>query len=215
VSPDNCEFELPDPGDPTTPFPFEPPSADWPEPLPRDLSDFRRWCERRVTDLRRLPLSLGLDASIFGGKAAHDAWLFATSFGIQVPKPPGLMAPRAALEFLAVCMGRCAEQIGPVFPDLTQGSPQAAKPQRVVERTDATDEDTTIPSEQRTRPLGIAEAARLMGYKGARKKAGQSLRLAMDVGAVKYVKLTRQNYIFDRRDFPAEAHPKLAPTGPK
>jgi len=77
------------------------------------------------------------------------------------------------------------------------------------------DEGSAIPPEQRTRPLGIAEAARLMGHKGARKKAGESLRRAMDGGAVKFVRLTRQSYIFDRREFPAKAHPKLDPTGPK
>jgi hypothetical protein len=122
---DESEFiELPDPGDPTTPFPFELPSADWPETLPHDLSEFRRWCERRVLDLRRLPPSLGFDATVFAGKAAHDAWLFATSFGLEVPKPPGLMAPRAALEFLAVCVGRCAEQLGPIIPTSPPGSPR-------------------------------------------------------------------------------------------
>ena len=121
------EIELPDPDDPTTPFPFELPSADW-EFLPRDLSDFRRWCEHRVIDLRRLPASLGFDATVFGGKAAHDAWLFATSFGIQVPMPPRFLAPHSALEFLAVCLGRCAEKIGPVIPASPPKPPQQAKP---------------------------------------------------------------------------------------
>jgi hypothetical protein len=76
------------------------------------------------------------------------------------------------------------------------------------------DEGSAIPPEHRTRPLGIAEAARLMGHTGRGRKAGELLRRAMDGGAVKYVKFTRQSYIFDRRDFPAKAHPKLDPTGP-
>jgi hypothetical protein len=75
------------------------------------------------------------------------------------------------------------------------------------------DDDTTIPAERRTRPLGIAEAARLMGFKS--KKAGEVLRRSMDDGAVKYKRLTRQSYVFDRDAFPAAAHPKLTPTDPK
>jgi hypothetical protein len=72
---------------------------------------------------------------------------------------------------------------------------------------------TTIPPDRRTRPLGIAEAARLMGYKG--KKCGDALRRAMTAGAVRFMRLTRQSYVFDRADFPFASQAKLTPTHPK
>jgi hypothetical protein len=73
-----------------------------------------------------------------------------------------------------------------------------------------------IPAEDRTRPLGIGEAARLMGYARGRsaKDAGKMLRAAIDDGAICCEKLGRQQYIFSRRDFPKAVWPKLAPTGP-
>jgi hypothetical protein len=85
---------------------------------------------------------------------------------------------------------------------------------RGQDATDLDDEDTSIPPERRTRPLGIAEAARLMGYGGGRK-AGEKLRKAMGHGAVQFKKLTRQSYVFDLNDFPQASHAKVTPTHPK
>jgi hypothetical protein len=79
-------------------------------------------------------------------------------------------------------------------------------------RSQQESEDTPqkIPLDRRTRPLGLAEAARLMGYEKGRK-AGAVLRRAMDAGAVAYEQLTRQSFIFDRNDFPPEAQRQLGP----
>jgi hypothetical protein len=71
-----------------------------------------------------------------------------------------------------------------------------------------------IPPECRTVPLSLKQAARLMGY-GRRREAQKRLRAAMDTGAVRYERLTRQQYVFDRNDFPAEAWGQVVPSGPK
>jgi hypothetical protein len=71
-----------------------------------------------------------------------------------------------------------------------------------------------IPPARRTRPLSISEAARLMGYRGNKKQAGKKLKRAMKAGAVASEMLSRQQFIFDRSDFPEEAQPRVAPTGP-
>jgi hypothetical protein len=68
-----------------------------------------------------------------------------------------------------------------------------------------------IPPKNRTRPLSLKEAARWMGY-GRDNKAVKKLRAAMDTGAVAYEKLTRQQYIFSRKDFPRENWPQVTPT---
>jgi hypothetical protein len=75
-------------------------------------------------------------------------------------------------------------------------------------------EQRPIPGPQRTRPLAMAEAARLMGYSGNSKQRVKQLRQAMNAGLVRFEKLTRQAYVFDRRRFPAESRAKLTPTRP-
>jgi hypothetical protein len=75
-----------------------------------------------------------------------------------------------------------------------------------------------IPPEKRTRPLGMQEAAQLMGYtrlpnEGRRpiKKAVAMLRAAMNDCCVDYEKRTRKQYIFNRDDFPKEAQDRIRP----
>jgi hypothetical protein len=70
-----------------------------------------------------------------------------------------------------------------------------------------------ISSKLRTRPLGLQEAALLMGHKGPR--AHKLLRAAMNDGAVVYEQWTRQQFIFDRRLFPDESLCKVVPTESK
>jgi hypothetical protein len=67
----------------------------------------------------------------------------------------------------------------------------------------------TIPPERRTIPLTLKEAARLMGYEG--EKAAEQLRAAMKAMAVGYKRLTRQRYVFDRAEFPAESQSQIIP----
>jgi hypothetical protein len=73
-----------------------------------------------------------------------------------------------------------------------------------------------IPPENRTRPMTLREAARLMGYARTRnsKKAVVTLRNAMDDGLVPHEKINRQCYVFDRNKFPSEVWSKLTPTDP-
>jgi hypothetical protein len=68
-----------------------------------------------------------------------------------------------------------------------------------------------IPAEHRTRPLGLGETARLMGYKGNRRSQTAKLRRLMEDGSLAFEKRTRQSYVFDLRDFPAASHAKALP----
>jgi hypothetical protein len=52
------------------------------------------------------------------------------------------------------------------------------------------------------------EAARLMGY-GDGKAAAERLSSAIDAGAIPYERLTRQRYVFSKKDFLPEAQSKL------
>jgi hypothetical protein len=71
-----------------------------------------------------------------------------------------------------------------------------------------------IPAEKRTRPMTLRAAARLMGY-GNSQDAAERLRAAVDAGAVAHEKLTRQQHIFSKDDFPKDVWSQLVPTGPK
>jgi hypothetical protein len=67
------------------------------------------------------------------------------------------------------------------------------------------DEGEPIPPERLTRPMGVAEAAKLMEYKGKPRAAGRRLARAMQAGSVRFVRINRQTYKFDIEDFPAES----------
>jgi hypothetical protein len=79
------------------------------------------------------------------------------------------------------------------------------------------EEPDPIPCQFRTRPLSLTEAAKLLGYRRNRtnRQAAKILRGTIDVGGLKCEKRGRQQYIFDRRDFPRESQAGLGPTGPK
>jgi hypothetical protein len=66
-----------------------------------------------------------------------------------------------------------------------------------------------IPPQQRTKPMPLGQAAKLMGYEGNKEKAGKSLRAAMDRGAVRFEKIGRQRFVFSKGDFPEIAQDKL------
>lgn len=80
-----------------------------------------------------------------------------------------------------------------------------------ADRADATAVGNTIPTAQRTRPMSLREAAKLMGYTRTRdeKQATKMMRAAMDAKTIKHIKLGRQQHVFDRRDFPKEAQNRL------
>jgi hypothetical protein len=68
-----------------------------------------------------------------------------------------------------------------------------------------------IPAERRVRPMTLGKAAVLMGYTGGKKKAGKRLRALIDKGIIRCERHSRQNYVFDRNDFPKENWPKVLP----
>jgi hypothetical protein len=78
-------------------------------------------------------------------------------------------------------------------------------------------ESPAIPPEHRTRPMSMAEAAKLMGYTATKdgqkirriKKAVDILRSSIKDGTVAHEALNRKQHIFDRRQFPKEAQGQL------
>jgi len=79
---------------------------------------------------------------------------------------------------------------------------------------------TRIPPERRTIPMTKQQAAQLMGFtrvdeagrnRRKIKDAVELLSKSMKDGTIKHEKQSRQRYIFDREDFPVEAHPRIAP----
>ncbi len=64
-----------------------------------------------------------------------------------------------------------------------------------------------IPPGERTRPMALIEAAKLMGYRG--KKAAEQLKAAIDYRSVKCERRSRQQYVFSKLDFPDSVWGKL------
>jgi len=72
-----------------------------------------------------------------------------------------------------------------------------------------------IPPTNRTKPLGLAEAAVLIGKDDVTpKKAGEWLKRSIDLDVYKAEQISRESYVFDIDDFPAPVHvhclPKVA-----
>jgi hypothetical protein len=76
------------------------------------------------------------------------------------------------------------------------------------------DSPARIPPEHRTIPMTLSKAAKLMGYVEHRgeKDAVEVLSKSIRDGSVKAERQNRQRYVFDRRDFPKESHPKIVPS---
>lgn len=72
---------------------------------------------------------------------------------------------------------------------------------------------TQIDPEFRTKPLGKAQAAAYLGRTG---DAGRKwINKCIKDGTIKCVRLTRQSYVFDSREFPGSVMNKVRPTAPK
>lgn len=72
-----------------------------------------------------------------------------------------------------------------------------------------------IPSQRRTRPLALSEAARLLWTSGTIKKRAERLRGLIVGGNIAFERLNRQSYVFDRGDFQSEVHNQLLPGAAK
>jgi hypothetical protein len=76
----------------------------------------------------------------------------------------------------------------------------------------------SIPPKYRTKPMSYKRAAQYIG-KGTSKDAGEWMSNAVAAGGYRCEHITRQNHVFDIRDFPKnvwpEIRPKLTPTDPK
>jgi hypothetical protein len=78
---------------------------------------------------------------------------------------------------------------------------------------DTRDSGQRILPEQRTIPMTLRRAAKLMGYTVHRgkKDAVKLLSRTIKDGTIKAEKLNRQSYVFDRRDFPPESLTHITP----
>ena len=92
--------------------------------------------------------------------------------------------------------------------------PEEARPS---ESEDEVEVAIKIQPQNRTRPLSMAEAAKLMGLAKKRdtKQAVKILRAAIEGGQVVCESLTRQQHVFAKDAFPQEVWSELAPTDPK
>jgi site-specific DNA-cytosine methylase len=70
-----------------------------------------------------------------------------------------------------------------------------------------------IPPHQRTRPMTLKEAARLMGYtdRHGEKNGAAMLSDTIRKKAIAAERYNRQRYVFDRNDFPKKVHPQIVP----
>jgi hypothetical protein len=71
----------------------------------------------------------------------------------------------------------------------------------------------TIPERERTIPMTIIRAAKLMGYTRTRSsdKAAKILSRAIKGGEIPAERLGRQQYIFSRKSFPLESQREITP----
>jgi hypothetical protein len=76
--------------------------------------------------------------------------------------------------------------------------------ERLLKRRKA--ESSKIPPQHRSEPMTIKRAATLMGYTTHHgdRNAVDILSRSIHEGLVKAEKINRQNYVFDRRDFPEQ-----------
>jgi hypothetical protein len=70
----------------------------------------------------------------------------------------------------------------------------------------------TIPSDRRSRPMTLAEAAKLMGYRGNRRNIAKRLKQQLEDNGSRFETINRQTYVFDVDDFPATVRHKLLPS---
>jgi hypothetical protein len=70
----------------------------------------------------------------------------------------------------------------------------------------------SIPSDRRSRPMTLREAARLMGYRGNPRNIAKRLRQHLDDNGSRYERINRQTYVFDVTAFSEAVRPKLLPS---
>jgi hypothetical protein len=74
-----------------------------------------------------------------------------------------------------------------------------------------------IPQANRTKPMGLGEAARYMNlskngkHRQSSKQAAASLKRLMNQGTIPFLRLGRQKYIFDLRSFPMSSLDRITP----
>jgi hypothetical protein len=85
------------------------------------------------------------------------------------------------------------------IPVIRDGSSQDCDPNPVVR-------------EHRTRPLGVTEAGRLMGFVGDNASVRKRMRAFMDSTKYKFYRISRQSYVFYIRKFPIDKRLDVSPS---
>ncbi|HUP78917.1 MAG TPA: hypothetical protein VM260_10205 [Pirellula sp.] len=68
-----------------------------------------------------------------------------------------------------------------------------------------------IPSEHRSKPISKNKAAKLLGQNGDENRAVEWLNRCVLDGTISCMKMSRQSYCFDMREFPQDKRSKLMP----
>lgn len=68
-----------------------------------------------------------------------------------------------------------------------------------------------IPIEHRSKPIAKNKAAKLLGRTGNEDRAVEWLNKCINEGTISCVKMTRQTFCFDIRQFPKDKHQQLRP----
>jgi hypothetical protein len=86
---------------------------------------------------------------------------------------------------------------------------ESASPRLVIDETAMI--SGKIPPAYRTKPMSFRRAARLLG-KGSSRDAAEWLSKSVQDKSYRCEHITRQNHVFDKRQFPKSIWPKLEPT---
>jgi len=86
--------------------------------------------------------------------------------------------------------------------------PNQTTQEQKVERILAED---GIPIEHRSKPIAKNKAAKLLSRTGNEGRAVEWLNNCINEGTISCVKITRQTFYFDIREFPTDKHPQLRP----
>jgi hypothetical protein len=130
-----------------------------------------------------------------------------------------------ALEWAAARLYQALEEkpaLEAITPAQEIGAGQEKAREEQLPATEVLRQGQRIPPEQRTIPLSLTQAAKLMGYtrtqSGARirdpKGAAEILRRSIEDGTIRAERRNRQSYVFDRSDFPREVWPRILPPSP-
>jgi hypothetical protein len=190
------------------------------------------WAESLLAEMCRIMQPARLDPLTFPPRKITEKYEAVRQRVLEILQPfhPSALLCDARQESATVAMDRvqlaCTERIAELearvvsldsrqvtteqaVNKLTRYTRRLARAQGEVEENGP----RKIPPKYRTKPLTLKQAARFMGY-GSGKDAAERLRQAIEAGSVRCERLTRQQHVFDKREFPEDQWPQVAASGP-